>query len=238
MFRQSRSWKDLSQVGRIITSQGQLWLTGEINSSLVIDGLLDHFAGESIIVVCLYCDFQDQEKQTAANMIGALTKQLVNALKIVPTEIEEAFERAKGEVGGRGLQVSESVKLLRAALASMKRTFICIDALDECLDKHLSQLLTSLHTASQASLDVRLFITGRPHIRSTVEKYLPAGAQVIPISPNSEDIREYLEMELESDLDSEAMTPALRADIMKRIPETILDAYVVASPTPRARRDG
>ena len=169
-------------------------------------------------------------------MIGALTKQLVNALKFVPTEIKEAFERAKREVGGRGLQVSESVKLLRAALAPVKRTFICIDALDECPDKHLSQLLTSLHTASQASSDARLFITGRPHIRSAVEGCLPAGAQVIPISPSSEDIREYLEMELGRDLDSEAMSPALRADIMKRIPERIPDGYVMARPTPKARR--
>ena len=169
-------------------------------------------------------------------MIGALTKQLVNALKFVPTEIEEAFKRAELEVGGRGLQVSESVKLLRAALAPVKRTFICIDALDECPDKHLSQLLTSLHTVSQASPDARLFITGRPHIRGAVEGCLPAGAQVIPISPSSEDIREYLEMELGRDLDSEAMSPALRADIMKRIPERIPDGYVMARPAQKARR--
>ena len=110
--------------------------------------------GESVAVVCLYCEFQDQEKQTAANMIGALTKQLVNALEVVPTEIEEAFGRAEREVGGRGLRVSETIKLLRAALAPMKRTFICIDALDECPDKHISQILTSLHTASQTSPDV------------------------------------------------------------------------------------
>ena len=187
-------------------------------------------------VVCLYCDFQDQEKQTAANMIGSLTKQLVNALEIVPTEIEGAFERAEREVGGRGLRVSETVKLLQAALAPMKRTFICIDALDECPDKHISQLLTSLHTASQASPDVRLLITGRPHIQSAVEKYLPGGTQVIPIIPNSEDIREYLEMELERDLDSEAMSPSLRADILKGILEKIPDAYVMAGPTPKARR--
>ena len=187
-------------------------------------------------VVCLYCDFQDQEKQTAANMIGALSKQLVNALKMVPTEIEEAFERAEREVGGRGLRVLETVNLLRAALAPMKRTFICVDALDECPDKHISQLLTSLHTASQASSDVRLLITGRPHILSAVEKYPLGAGQVIPIIPNSEDIRDYLEMELERDLDSEAISPALRADILKRIPEKIPDAYVMASPTPKARR--
>ena len=166
-------------------------------------------------------------------MLGALTKQLVNALKFVPTEIEEAFERAEREVGGRGLQLSETVRLLRAALAPVSRAFICIDALDECPDKHIFELLTSLHTASQVSPDVRLFITGRSYIRSAVEKYVPAGAQVIPISPNSEDIREYLERKLERDLDSETMSPALRADIMKRIPEKIPDAYVMTSPTPK-----
>jgi len=162
-------------------------------------------------------------------MIGALTKQLVNALNVVPTEIEEAFKRAECEVGGRGLQVSDSVKLLQAALAPTKRTFICIDALDECPDKHLSQLLSSLHTVSQASPGVRLFITGRPHIRSPVEKYLPGGLQVIPISPNSEDIQEYLEMELKHDSRPEAMSPTLKEDILKRIPEKIPDAYVMAS---------
>ena len=188
-------------------------------------------------VVCLYCDFQDQEKQTTTNMIGALTKQLVNALGIVPSEIEEAFERAEREVGGRGLQVSETIKLLQAALAPVKRTFICIDALDECPDKHLSQLLTSLNTISQASPDIRLFITGRPHIRGAVERYLPADTQVIPISPSNEDIKEYLEIELGRDLDSEAMSSELRADILKRIPEKIPDTYVIAIPTPKTQRD-
>ena len=161
-------------------------------------------------------------------MIGALTRQIVNALKAVPTEIEEAFERAEHEVEGRGLRVSEVVKLLQAALALVERTFICIDALDEYSDKHLSQLLSSLHTVSQVSSGVQLLITGRPHMRSAVGKYLPGSVQVIPINPNSEDIREYLEMELEHDSDSEAMSPALKADIMKRIPEIIPDGYVMA----------
>ena len=200
----------------------------------MIDRLLDHFEGENATVACLYCDFQDKERQTAASMIGALTKQIVNALKMVPTEIEEAFERAEREVGGRGLQVSESVKLLRVALAPVKRTFICIDALDECPDKHVSQLLSSLHTVSQAFPGLQLFITGRPHIRSAVEEYLPGGARVIPINPNREDIKEYLEMELKHDLDSAAMSPALRADIMKRIPEKIPNAYVTASPNQKS----
>ena len=201
----------------------------------MIDRLLDHFVGEGATVACLYCDFQDQERQTAANMIGALVRQIVNALKIVPAEIEEAFERAEREVEGRGLRVPEIVKLLQAALVPAERTFICIDALDECPEKHLSQLLSSLHTVSQASSEIQLFITGRPHIRNVVEKYLLGGVRVTPISPSNEDIKEYLEMELKNDLDSEAMSPTLKASILKRIPEKIPDAYVIVSSISKAR---
>jgi len=53
--------------------------------------------------------------------------------------------------------------------------------------------------------------------------------QVTPFSPNSEDIREYLEMRLKHDLGSEEMSAALKADIMKRIPEKIPDMYVMSN---------
>ena len=201
----------------------------------MIDRLREHSAGKNITVAYLYCDFQDRERQTAANMTGALTRQLVNALKTVPTEVEEALAGAEKEAEGQGLQVSEVVMLLQAALAPVKRAFICIDAIDECPDKPLSQLLTLLHTVSQASPGVRLFITGRPPTQSVVEKYLPGCVQVIPINLSKEDIKEYLEMELKHDSDSEAMNPALKADIMKRIPERIPDAYVIASSISKSR---
>ena len=97
----------------------------------MIDRLLEDFEGEDAAVACIYCDFYDHETQTSANMVGALTKQLVNSLSIVPVEIEEAFGRAEHKVGGRGLRLAEAVKLLGSALAPAKRTFICIDAIDE-----------------------------------------------------------------------------------------------------------
>ena len=195
----------------------------------MIDRLLDHFVGENVIVACVYCDFHDQERQTAATMIGALTRQIVKARGMVPNKIDEAFERAEREVGGGRLQVSESVKLLRAALTPVKRTFICIDALDECPDKHRSHLLTALHTICQASPGVQLFITGRPHIRDAVETLLPGCVQGISVCTNGEDIREYLEMELKHDPVPSEMNHTLKADIMKRIPEKIPNRYVMVN---------
>jgi len=89
----------------------------------------------------------------------------------------------------------------------VKQGFICTDALVERPDKvkHLSHLLTSSHTVSQASPGVQLFITWKPHIRDAAETFLPRGVQVIPFSPNRDAIREYLKMELKHDSDSGAM---------------------------------
>jgi len=203
----------------------------------VIDRLLDHFEGEDVIVACIYCDFQDQERQTTANIIGALTRQVVNTLGKVPDGIEEAFKRVERKLRGQELQVSESVKLLQAALTPAKRTFICIDALDECPDKHRSHLLTALHTICQASPGVQLFITGRPHIRDAVETLLPGGVQGISVSTNGDDIREYLEMELKHDPVSSEMNHTLKADIMKHIPQRIPNQYVMVNSISKAKSD-
>ena len=49
---------------------------------------------------------------------------------------------------------------------------------------------------------------------------------MIPISPNTDDIRNYLEMRLDLDGEHEAMSSDLRADIVRVILEKISDMYV------------
>src|SRR5207302_365356 len=129
---------------------------------------------------------------------------------------------------GRGLRVSELLPLLQATLAPLERAFICSDALDECLGKHLPELLRSLYTISQWSPKIRLFITGRPHIYREIEKHFPGGAQFVEIKPTPEDILKYLQMMLDNDPEPEAMNADLKAEIVKRVSETISDVYVMA----------
>jgi len=59
--------------------------------------------------------------------------------------------------------------MLRAT-SSQKPTFICIDALDECVPEHLAKLLDSLNQILQKAPGTRIFVTGRPHIRQEIEK--------------------------------------------------------------------
>ena len=191
----------------------------------MIDTLCDRIDENSIAVASIYCDFLGSKEQTTGNMIGALVNQLVRVLGMVPPEIDGAFKKAKRN--GRGLRVPDVIKLLEAALARLDRTFICIDGLDECPDKILPELLRSLHAISQGSPSVRLFITGRPHVQSVLERYFPNSVQVIPISPNSGDIRGYIEKALLEDLSPKAMDCTLEAEIMERIQEQISGVYVI-----------
>ena len=193
-------------------------------SSLVIDSLCDLGKKENIVVAGLYCNFLSQQEQTIANVIGAILKQLV-VKGGIPNYLREAFQEGKTEFGGRGLRLADLMKILRTAIASLPRVFICIDALDEFLPKCLPELLESLRDIVRESPNTRIFLTGRPHVREDIQRYFTK-VVVIPISPNTDDIRNYLEMRLDRDLEPEAMNDDLRADIVRVILEKISDMYL------------
>ena len=190
----------------------------------MIDSLCDQAEKESIAVAGLYCDFLSQQEQTITNIMGAILKQLAGRGSI-PNYLREAFQKGKAEFGGRGPRLVDLVGMLRVTIASLPRVVICIDALDECLPKYLPELLRSLKDIVRESPGTRIFLTGRPHVGEDVRRYFPS-AVVIPISPNPDDIRNYLEMRLDGDPEPEAMNNDLRADIIKVILEKISDMCV------------
>ena len=230
MLRRSGGWENTSHVrehsGNLCSKYRQM-LTARI-SSLVIDKLCDQVADQNIPVVCFYCDFQSQKMQTPENVLGALIKQIVCGLEVVPTEIAAAFQKAKKQVGGRGLRIPEALELLKAAVASFGRAFICIDALDEFSEKHLPKLLRPLNAISQSCPGIRFFFTGRPHIEIEIGKYFSPSARCLRVKPAREDIMRYVEMMLDEDSISEAMNSDLQAEIMSQVSETISDVYVIA----------
>ena len=191
---------------------------------MVIDSLCDQAKEENIAVTGLYCDFVSQQEQTIANIIGAILRQLAGRHSI-PKYIREAFQKAKKEFGGRGPQLADLMEMLRIAIASLPLVIICIDALDECLPKCLLELLKSLRDIVRESPTTRIFLTGRPHVQEDVRRYFTS-AVVIPISPNTNDIRTYLEMRLDGDTDPEAMNNDLRVDIVRVILDKTSDMCV------------
>ena len=196
----------------------------------MIDDLCDGLCEEEIAVAMFYCDFRDQREQTATNIMGAILKQLVVRGEVLD-HVQEAFQKAKKEVGGRGLRLPDMVQMLKQAVTKLPQVYICIDALDECPPKHLVDLLVSLKDILQESLGVRIFLTGRPQVEGEITRHFP-NCVTVPISPKTHDVKKYLERKLEMDTERGAMSDGLRADILRIIPERISEMFVGASIVP------
>ena len=189
-------------------------------SSLVIDELCKQAVEGNAAVACFYFYFADQEKQSPAVILGSVLKQVVGALDKVPERIVKAFRNRQKVIGGKWLSLEEIVEFLQDISSSLS-TFICIDAFDECPARHRMKLLRSLNQILQNSPGVRIFLTGKPHIRGEINKHLPGGAATRAIIANKNDIIIFLRAKLKEDTIPDAMDESLEEDIIKNISETV-----------------
>ena len=204
--------------------RGQILTSGDI-SSLVIDSLCDQAREQNTTVACFYFDFAAQKEQTTPNMLGAVLKQLVCGLEETPEEISQAYKGQKNAIGGRGPKLADMVKMIQAT-SSKKRTFICIDALDECAAGYRAKILDSLNQILKKSPETRIFVTGRPHIRPEIRRCLAGRVTSVSISPRKSDIITYLYRRLREDTTPDAMDSGLAAEILRKIPENVSEVYV------------
>ena len=197
-------------------------LTKNQISSLVIDTLSGQEYGKNIAVLSLYCDYHDQDDQSAVNMVGSLLNQI--ALRAVGNvnEIQNAFKKSRAG-GGSGLRLPEMRELFVKTIGSLERVYICVDAMDELRPRHRSEFLRALQQIIQESSNTRLFLTGRPHIRRELDKLLTKGVSTIHIVPSQRDIVRFIDHRFETDLDPDAMTENLRNEITKLMLEKASD---------------
>ena len=190
----------------------------------MIDSLCDQARGLGAVVACFYFDFAAQQEQSSTSVLRALLKQLVAGLREIPAEIVQAYEDQKNSIGGRRPRLPDIVKMLQTT-SSTKHTFICIDALDECVPEHRTKLLDSLNKILQESPATRIFVTGRPHIGPDITRRLAGRVTSLPIRTKRDDIIRYLHSRLEEDTTPDAMDSSLEAEILKKIPEDVSETY-------------
>ena len=185
---------------------------------MVIDHLCDQAIGQDLAVACFYYDFASREAQSPTNMLGSLLKQLLSGPGTIPVEIMQKFRGQKTAIGGRELQLPDIVKMC-AAVTSQQRTFICVDALDECVSRHQLEVLDVLGQILRGSPNTRIFMTGRSHIRGVVERALGGKSTSVSIVSREDDIATYIRAKLRKDTTPEVMNSRLEDDIMKSIPK-------------------
>ena len=188
----------------------------------MIDRLCDQAEGQNVAVACFYFDFAARKDQSPTSVLGALLKQLVCGLEETPEEILRAYRSQKNAIGRRGPQLADIVNMLKT-IASGKPTFMCIDALDECIAGHRVKFLDSLNQILQMSSEARIFVAGRPHIQAEVRRRLSGRVSAICFTPRRDDIISYLRSRLDEDTTPDAMDDSLEEDMLKKIPEDIAE---------------
>ena len=118
--------------------------------------------------------------------------------------------------------------------SSQKRTFICIDALDECVPEHRVKLLDSLNEILRESPGTKMFVTGRPHILPEITRRLARRVTSLLISTKRDDVIRYLHSRLAGDTTPDAMDSVLEAEILRKIPEDVSEMYVETTTSEKA----
>ena len=158
-------------------------------------------------------------------MLGSLMKQMISGMERFPEEIWQAFQEQKKTLGGCRPQLVDIEKMLQATTSSQK-TFICIDAVDECEGVQRGRIFGSLKQVLEESPGTRVFVTGRPHVRAEVEKRLAGQVISVRVGARKDDIITYLRVRLDEDETPDAMDDSLEADILTKIPENISEMCV------------
>ena len=187
-------------------------------SSLVIDRLCDWARGRNAAVACFYLDFAAHKEQSPTAVLSSLLKQAVSGLEEVPVKIARAFRDQGKVIGGRRLELDEVIEMLQD-ISSSRPTFICLDALDECVAEYRAKILDSLKIILHKPSNMGIFLAGRLHIRDEAEKHLAERVVAVSIAPPKNDIIRFLRAKLKEDTIPDSMDKSLEGDIIKAIPE-------------------
>ena len=156
-------------------------------ASIVINHLKTSFPDDKTGRAYLYCIYKRQDNQKADDLLASLLGQLAVQQSTAPKSIRELYgKHRKGEKPR--LSQSEIREELCNIVKAYSRTFIVIDALDECkTDRIRNELLSEICKLQEGS-DIRLMVTFRPSIH--LER--PSSATELGIRAHKEDIEEYL----------------------------------------------
>jgi hypothetical protein len=191
----------------------------------VLDHLDTKFSSEErACVACLYCDYRDDKNQTPVNMIGVLLKQVIARLNksgLLPPDTISTLREHLNEQ--KSVDLGVACRLLGETAKQLRKFYVCIDALDECNERHRGDFIQALakisSECSQPSL-IRIFFTARPHIKwEELMKRNPGLGSLdhIRLKAQPEDIRIYVSREIDIDENGNCMNEKLRSEILDRI---------------------
>jgi hypothetical protein len=153
-------------------------------------------------------------------MIGALLKQiLITYYQHLPVNIINSLAARREQ--GKSLSLENAFRFLKSALLSFERSYICIDAVDECNDNQRKSLLRPFNDfLDDAMQSIRIFVTGRTYMEKTVKELFEVSPYTVTLQANADDIRAYVACQVKMDDNYDEMDECFKKEITDIIVST------------------
>ncbi|KAI9786673.1 MAG: hypothetical protein M1839_006224 [Geoglossum umbratile] len=211
--------------GRWTDREGQiLWMHGipgagkTVLSSIVIEHLVSLCAVQpGSRVAYFYFDFSDKAKQNTFGCLKSIAYQLCEQSEELHEDIVALYDDYSRSPTGLTTEVLVDISAL--LLSSSSKSYLVIDALDECSEQERDSFLTSLQEIkSAASGNYNIFITSRPEadIQRKMDELHPVEV-VIKQGLVDEDIRAHVRACLVKDVKLSRWPEAVKTEIEDRL---------------------
>lgn len=197
-----------------------------ILTSIVVEKLYNHFQHHGNVgIAYLYCNFRRKDEQDTLDLLANVLKQLTQSLSTIPESLKSLYDNLSSKMAR--LSLEDISKAVFSVTALQNRTFVLVDALDECqpIPGNVLKLLTHLFNL-QVNCGLNIFATSR-FIPEIVEKFNFTGCRLIEIRASDEDVQKYVQGHM-SQLPRFVQTRQdLREQIVAEITRFVDGMYVV-----------
>jgi hypothetical protein len=182
--------------------------------SLVIDELRSNYKAQDVGIAYFYCEYSDQESQTAFSFAQSLLRQLSSQCGLAPAVLAEFYRKTKNDIKDQAWFL-ELQDVLHRVASTFKQCYLVIDALDECEANNRSGLFGVLENFRRRA-NTRVFASTRPHL-SNIEQCFKNAAQ-IEVTASGVDLRNFLSRMIDEHPDSEyIMDDVLKREILDKL---------------------
>jgi Cdc6-like AAA superfamily ATPase len=185
-----------------------------VMTSVVVHHLHNKFEKEpSIGTAYIYCNFRRQHEQKPSDLLLSLIKQLVQEKTAIPNIVRDIYSRHSPK--RTRPSYDEILDALHRVTAPYSRTFVLVDALDECQISHRSydMFLQAIFNL-QAKAGVNIFATSR--FIKDIEKKFDKSIR-LEICASDIDVQNYLDGKLQNFQSSVLKDHSLKEEIKSRI---------------------
>ena len=158
-------------------------------TAIVVDDLTKRVSSDPTIgIAYVYCNFWQQGTQKIDDLMASLLKQLAQCWSSLPESVNVLYDQHRAKCTRPSLDEISGV--LQSVVTMYSRSFIIVDALDECQvsDGSQARFLSELFTL-QTQHGVNIFATSRliPQIMDQFN-----GSVSLEIRAHDNDVRQYL----------------------------------------------